>query len=1155
MINSRLALLTALIAGSCASVASALQPGSPAATPPVGYYRQPAIASDRLVLVAEGDLWKVPLSGGVATRLTSHPGEETLPSVSPDGKLVAFTAEYEGGQEAYVMPLAGGKPTRLTYDGRGLVAGWTAAGEVLITSDRTSTLPNPQLITIDPASGARNQIPLWQASDGAFDAQSGKLAFVRLPFQGSATKRYRGGFIQQLWIWDPAAEGGKQEAVAISTDFTGTSKRPMWWQGRIYFVSDRDGHMNIWSMLPDGKDAKQHTTHSGLDVLGGTLANGKIAYQLGADVWVLDIASGKTAAVSITLDSDMDQLRERWVDKPAEFITSVAPSPDGDRVVITSRGRVFVAPARSGPGSRVVDVVRDDAARYRNARFMPDGKTVVTLSDRTGELEIFTAPASGTAAAGAGPAQLEQLSTDGSVLRWEAVPSPDGKLIAHTDKNNRLWVLDVATKTSTQIDENPYEEISELRWSADSRHLAYVNQAANVFRIIRIYSVESKTATTVTTDRYDSYSPTWSGDGKYLYLLSDRNLRTLAGSPWGPNAPDPFLTETTRVMALALQPLKAGERFPFAPKDELAGDKPKEKEKDKKPEETKPKPAADGATAKAEPAKDEKPKADEKKPDEKKEEKKDAKEVKKIEINFDGILQRQFEVPIPSGNYASLSASEKTLFLLASPTSFDRKNDLRALEIKNQDIELKTVSADVDSYELSADGKKLLIRKKDALIMADAAAAPADEAKGRVNLGGWTFAFQPRTQWRQMYTDAWRLMRDYFYDTNMHGVDWVAMKAKYAPLAERVATRAELNDVLAQMVGELSALHHFVRGGDGRTTPAVDRAPVGSLGAFISRDEAAGGHRIVTIYRNDPDEPGRAAPLARPEVAAREGDIIELVDGVPALSVRDLGELLRHKIGKQVLLRLKPAAGPAGESRDVIVTPVSLEAENDLRYHQWQISRRNAVEAASGGKFGYVHLRAMGGDNYTEWAKGYFPAFNRDGLIIDVRHNRGGNIDSWILTELLRKQWFTWSGRVGQPYWNMQYAFRGHIVVLCNERTASDGEAFAEGIRRLGIGKVIGMRTWGGEIWLSSSNVLVDKGIASAAENGVFGPEGTWLIEGHGVDPDIVVDNLPRATFDGADAQLDAAIAHLKKLCAEKPIQPIVVPAKPDKSSPDNKKK
>jgi tricorn protease len=371
----------------------------------------------------------------------------------------------------------------------------------------------------------------------------------------------------------------------------------------------------------------------------------------------------------------------------------------------------------------------------------------------------------------------------------------------------------------------------------------------------------------------------------------------------------------------------------------------------------------------------------------------------------------------------------------------------------------------------------------------------------------------------------------------MNGVDWKAMRAHYAPLIERVTDRAELSDVLAQMVGELSALHIFVYGGDMRR--GNDVVLPASLGARLARDEARGGYRVDHIYRSDPDEPRALAPLARYGVGIQEGDVITAVNGTPTLSVPDIGALLRDQADKQVLLRVRTSTGP---EREAVVTPITQGRETQLRYTEWEYTRRLAVEEKGRGDIGYVHLRAMGGNDIAQWARDFYPVFDRQGLIVDARHNNGGNIDSWVLEKLMRKAWFYWQARVGEPTWNMQYAFRGHVVVLTDENTASDGEAFAEGFRRLGLGKVIGTRTWGGEIWLSSSNVLVDRGIATAAETGVYGPEGKWLIEGHGVDPDIIVDNEPHATFEGKDAQLDAAIAYLQQ---EIKLHPVPVPPPP----------
>jgi tricorn protease len=1128
---------------------------------PLGFYSAPALGNGVIVFVSEGDLWKVPVTGGVATRLTSHPGEESAPAISPDGTQVAFVARYEGPAEAYVMPLTGGLPRRLTYDGgRASVAGWTPDGRVLVVTDRFSTLPNPQLTIVDPATNARSLVPLAQAADGSYDpaaprAEDATLAFVRIAFNGSYTKRYKGGTIEQVWRF----RQGDTEAVNLTGDFPGTSKRPLWWKERILFLSDRDGHMNIWSMTRDGKDLQQHTRHEGLDIQDMSLRDGAVAYQLGADLWMLDLATNRSALVPITLDTDLDQLRERWVEKPVEYVTAAHLSPDGEKVALTARGRVFVVPTRQG---RTVDVARDDTVRYREARFIKDSDRLVALSDRTGEVEVWTLPANGVGDAA-------QLTRDGTVLRWGAVPSPDGTLIAHHNKNQELWIYDVAAGTDTRIDTSDMDDFTDLAWSPDSRWLAYGAQASNAFPVVRLWSADSRAVTTVTSDRFASYSPAWSPDGAWLWFLSDRTLRTVVRSPWGQNQPDPFLDETTKIYALALKP---GQRWPFAPRDEVQAAREKaekaEKERLEKEKPAKPAPATPGpgdapaAAPAAEPpappvppapkadaatgagARAEGPAAD-----------KEAR-PKRVEIVLEGLAERLYEVPIKAGNYGALSANDKALFFTSRPSGFEPKTSLETLEIRNDPIETKTVTGDISGYEMSQDGKKLLLRRKDAFFVVDAAPAPAaDLDKKAVSLAGISLSLVPRAQFRQMFIESWRLMRDYYYDTGMHGVDWRAMLDKYLPMVDRVSSRAELNSVMAQMVGELSTLHHFVRGGDLRGSP--DRIPTASLGGVLVRDEAAGGHRVARIYQCDPDEPERVAPLAKPEVAAKVGDVIEAIDGVPTLSVPDCAVLLRQKAGRQVLLRIRPALpeGGFGAARDAIAYPISTASEADLRYTDWELTRRRLVDEWSGGAIGYVHLRAMGGEDYTNWVKGFYPVFNRKGLIMDVRHNRGGNIDSWILSKLLRKAWAFWTPRVGNPpSWNMQYAFRGPMVALCNEETASDGETFSEGFRRLGLGKVIGTRTWGGGIWLSSSNTLVDRGIASASEFAVYGTDGNWMIEGDGVTPDIVVDNPPHATFNGEDAQLRAAVDHLMREIAANPPKPNTPPARPDKSSPDNRR-
>jgi len=1110
--------LTLIVAACLEFLSTALVPAAPQ-----GYYRQPALHGDTIVFVAEGDLWKVGTAGGSAIRLTSHPGEESQPAISSDGKTIAFVAQYEGPSEVYTMPIAGGLPTRRTFDGQGDgVVGWTPDGKILISTRISSTLPDAQLATLDISgdnfAAKRALVPLAQAAEGSYDDSGKTLYFTRLAYQGSHTKRYQGGTAQQLWRY----ADGEAEATPLTEKYDGTSRNPMWWKDRLYFLTDRDGTMNVWSMKGDGTDLQQHTHSDGWDIMSASLSEGKIAYQVGADLHLYDISAGTDRLVPITLDSDLDQTREHWVKNPGEYVSAVHLSPDGSHVVLTARGQVFVAPVDQG---RLVQATHQQGVRFRDARFMPDGKHLLVLSDQSGEVEFWQAPANGVG-------EPDELTTGAKVLRWEGLPSPDGKFIAHHDKNQRMYLFDVKTKEQKLIDESPVESFSDLAWSPDSKWLAYVDEAKNLFRRIKLYDIASGKTSFATTDRFDSYSPAWSADGKWLYLLSDRHLQTVVHAPWGTYEPEPFLGRRAEIFLIALD--SSLTRTPFQPNDELHPAKKEEQSEKSKKESATTGPTTRPSTTNATQTQSATEPSDAGKGS-----------SVKVKIDLDGIEDRLVRAPIPPGNYAALHANDKGIYWLSSPTE-DGETTLQSAALSHEKVEVKTVASGVSGYELSMDGKRMLIGKGgDRLYVIDAKAEPADLSKKQVDLSHLSLSVIPREEWKSMFVDAWRMERDYFYDRNMHGVDWKAIEKKYEPLVDRVTSRDELSDLLGQMISELSALHMFVRGGDMRS--GEDRVMPASLGATLIRDVDAKGYRVGHIYRSDPDEPDWAGPLARFGVKIHEGDVIEMIDGVPTLSVPDVSMLLRNTADQQVLLRVKPKAG--GESRDVIVKPMPMGTFENLRYHEWEYTRRLKVEQEGKGQIGYVHLRAMSGPNFTEWAKGFYPVWNRQGLIIDVRHNRGGNIDSWIIGRLLRKAWAYWSTRVSDfSTWNMQYAFRGHVVVLCDQWTASDGEAFTEGIKELKIGTVIGKRTWGGEIWLSMDNGLVDRGIASAAENGVFGTHGSWLIEGHGVDPDIVVDNLPHATFEGHDAQLETAIDYLQKKIKAEPVNPVPPPKYPNKA-------
>ncbi|HEX2534237.1 MAG TPA: S41 family peptidase [Chitinophagaceae bacterium] len=1063
-----------------------------------GYYRTPALHGNTVVFTAEGDLWKYDLGGGTAARLTTHPGVELNPAVSPDGKQIAFLGQYEGATEVYVMPFNGGVPKRMSYDYNSYnlqLVGWTKEGKILYRTDKFSRLPSPQLALIDPATGNTEPLPLWQASQGCYD-ETGMLYFTRFPNQGSKTKRYKGGFIEQVWRFD-----GKSEAVNLTGDYAGTSSHPMYHNGRVFFLSDRDGTMNIWSMSREGKDPKQHTFSKAWDLQSPSLNGSRIVYQKGADIWLYDIAANREQLLDISLLSDFDQRKPRWMKSPVNTISHSDISPNGNYAAIISRGRVFVSPSKS---DRWVEVVRKSGIRFKEVHFV-DNKTLALLSDESGEYEVWTMKADGSDV----PKQVTKGSK--TMITFFDI-APNGRHIAYCDKNDVLRVADVATGAVKFSYDSVYAGNYGFSWSPDSRFLSFTVGIDNLNAQVHVLDLNTLRRTAITTRRLDSYSPSWSADSNWLFFVSDRNLRSKVSSPWGPRQPEPYYTETGNIYAI---PLDTAARFPFLPTDSwladssfLLLDSAELAEK------------AALAKAKKKPA----PAA--------------------RSYNWAGALTNLYQVPVKSGNIANLAAADGYLYWLdIDPSNYGAGGRLYALKIaESKKYEPVEVASGVGGFVLSGNKKKLLVTFMNrTLAIADANGAKINAEEAKLVLNNWSFQINPPEDWRQMYEDAWRMMRDYFYDRDLHKVKWDSVRRQYEPLLARVTDRYELDDLIAQAVGELSALHTFVYGGDKRTSP--DQVPIGFLGALL--DKHAQGARIRHIYRNDPDYPETASPLFRPEGKIREGHIITAVNNIPVNSVNNIAELLANKVGVPVKLTLLSTAGRRYEQ---VVKPFSAYDEYNIRYGEWELSRRELVDSLSGNDIGYVHLRAMGGNDMNDFVKQFYPVFNRKGLVIDVRHNFGGNIDSWVLEKLMRKAWMYWQGRSGGPTWNMQYAFRGHMVILCDQVTSSDGEAVTEGFRRLGLGKVIGMRTWGGEIWLSSSNRLVDNGIASAAEFGVFGPEGQWLIEGHGVDPDIVVDNLPFETYKGKDAQLEYAVDYLKKLIKEKPVPDPKAPAYPDKS-------
>ncbi|HET9047585.1 MAG TPA: S41 family peptidase [Chiayiivirga sp.] len=1064
-----------------------------------GYFRYPAIGPEQLVFTSEGDLWSVPIAGGQAYRLTTHAAEESRAALSPDGQRVAFTASYAGAEEAYVMPTAGGTPKRVSFDnGRALVVGWSAQGEVLYGTVAAGGTGGSQRViaAVNPDTLQRRILPVAEANDAVISADGKTLYFVRygLGVTNDNARGYRGGAVSQLWRFDLSSDA---EAVRIGPRDVNL-RRPMLAGDRLLVIADPAGRDVLAQLDPGSGALTALAVAQDFDVRSASASGQRVVYQSGADLRVFDLASGQDRAVSIQLSSDFAQRQARWLEKHLRYAQGSDLSDDGERAVVVARGHAVIA----GVGaSRRVDLGVADGVRVANATFSHDRESIYAISDASGEEEIWRYAADGSNAA-------RQLTHDGVTQRNGLVVSPDGKSLAHTDKRGRLWLLDLASGTNTVIDDGGpagSQEYANVEWSPDSRYIALVRVTGRDGRNrLGLYSLDRKQVTWLTSDKYASANPAFSPDGQWLWFLSDREFKLVNGSPWGDRNTGPYFDKRTRIYGLALQPTA---RFPFQAKDEL---QPRKNDSAGNEDD---KSVAAG-----------KPKA----------------------LVLDGLAERLYEVPVAAGNYSALQVDGQRLYFLDG-AGWGAKT-LRTLAFDDSKTKIETFAENVSDYALARNAKKLMMQvgaqwpdNPGKLHIVDSGAkAPTDLSDTQVQLEGWRLRVDPVAEWQQMFNDAWRMHRDHFYDANLRGVDWVATRQHYAPLLARVSDRLELDDLLAQMMGELGALHSQVRGGEFRK---ADEVPAyAGLGATWSR--TADGWSIDRIYRTEAELPSQRGPLQASQIDVREGDVIVAVNGRKAVEAADLSELLANTSGRQVLLETLRA----GKHQKQIVVPVDAMREDALRYADWLESRRAAVAKAGQGKIGYLHLRAMGPNDIASFVRDFYANIERDGLVIDVRRNRGGNIDSWVIEKLLRRTWMFWQPPGGLPYGNMQQSFRGHLVVLTDALTYSDGETFSAGIQTLKLAPLIGTRTAGAGVWLSDGNALVDGGRARVAEYPQFGLDGRWLIEAVGVSPDVEVDNLPHESFKGVDRQLDTAIDWLQRKLDAEPVKPLragVIPALP----------
>ena len=1051
-----------------------------------GYYRWPTAFGGTLVFSAEGDLWRLDPGAVQAIRLTSHDELESNPVISPDGKRIAFVASFDGISQLYVMPLAGGAPKQVTFESVGVeLSQWAPDGRLLYTSRNMKGASRVrELRLVNPQTTEVERLPLRYASAGTFDDSGDTLFFTRhgVSTVSDNARLYRGGGISQLWRFEL---GRNREATRLAEDFAGPIETPLFFDGRIYFISDESGYDNIWSMGPNGNDIRQHSDFSGWRLRGATMRDGVIHYQRGADIYAYDIEANTEQKIEFVLASDRDRTRLRWIDDPLNYLTDTRFGGDGERVAITARGRVMLA---GTDAQRRVELPIASNARARGAVTGANGEWVYSIIDvdERGEIWRFTADGSGSG---------EQLTFDADDHRWELTPSPDGKWLIHHDKSSRLWKLNLETGQNQVIMQNLStidNDYGAFSFSPSGRYVAFHTSGdRRDSRVVMVHDLLGNDTVQVVGDKYRSSSPAFSRDGDWLYFLSERNFDTSPGSPWGDRNMGSEFDKRTLLLAL---PLTTNAVFPFSKPDELTPEEPDEESETGSESET----AASAA------------------------------------IDWQQASARLFQLPISAGNYTDLAAAEDRLYLIERG---DGDPLLRSVPIEFEDPKLTTFAENVSEFQLSNDASKVFYRTRGntptLVVVPVGEKAPDDLGDFRVRTQGWRLALEPALEWEQMFLDAWRLHRDFAFDATLRGVDWNAVRDRLLPLARRIGHRSDLNDLLGQMASEIGILHSQTRAGDQPIDE--EKASVASLGARYGQHPQ--GVHIIQIYQGEKERPETLGPLSQPDDDIAVGDVITAINNRPISSRADLERALLNQRGEQVLLTTLRAE----VTLQNVVTPISTGAETNLRYLDWTGDNEQKVAQASEGSIGYLHLRAMGSGDVESFARDFFPLVHHDAIIVDVRDNSGGNVDSWIIQQFLRKAWSFWQREPGTPtYTNMQNTFRGHLAVLINAGTYSDGETFAAGIKALELGTLIGERTAGAGIWLSDRNSLTDGGMSRVAELPQYGLDGRWLIEGEGITPDIEVVAEPKALFEGNDQQLNAAIQFLLDKMANEPIQELI---------------
>jgi len=1029
--------------------------------------RFPAIHSDQVVFTFAGDLYTVSSKGGVARRLTTHSGFEMFPKFSPDGKSIAFTAQYDGNTEIYKIPSMGGEPKRLTFTttlGRdeisdrmgpnNITLGWTPDGKDILFRSRMVTFNDfiGQLYTVSANGGMAKELPLPRGGFASYSPDGSKIVYNRIFREFRTWKRYRGGMCDDLWTYDFKTKKTEQLVDTLDQEI-----EPMWFKDRIYFLSDREPskRMNLYVLNLATKAIKQVTTFADFDVKFPSLGDKAIAFEQGGYVWKLDLETDKYEKIKIELNEDFATSRTGLV-SVAEKVASGTPSPDGKRVCLSARGDLFTVPA--GPGI-TRNYTNSTGAHDRDPHWSPDGKNIAFISDKSGEDEIMLVSSDAKSAPTA-------LTSNGDVYKYALTWSPDSKKILWTDRKFRLRYIDIASKQIVEVVQSKHWEINDAVWAPDSKWISWSETSSTGMDNVRIYNLEKKLATDITDGWHESNSPAFSGDGKFLFYVSNRDLNPIySATEW-----NHAYRDMARIYAVALA---KDTPSPFRPKtDEPENNKPvadaKEKEKD-------------------------------------------------LKIDLLGFADRTFQIPTPAGNYRNLQSVGSAVWYIRS-SSKESRSVFATYDLASR---AETNLGSVSSFDITADAKKMLVSLDGKFAVIDlpkSAVAPSSF----LDLSGLEVQLDRQAEWKQIYNECWRQMRDFFYDPNLHGVDWPALKIRYESLLPYVRHRADLSYIIGELIGELNAGHAYVGGGE---LPSVRKIPLGQLGATLEKHEPSGYAKITRILQGSSWEPGLNSPLGAPDVNAKVGDFIISIDNKPVNEMLSPYQALINKVGKPVILKINSKPEVIG-ARDVVIVPIDNEAQ--LYYRDWIEKNRKRVDEATQGKVGYIHVPDMMQAGLNEFARQFYPQLKKSALIIDMRGNGGGNVSPMLIERLRREIAMVGIARGTPPSTDPKGMVYGPMVCLLNEFSASDGDLFPYRFRQHKLGKLIGKRSWGGVVGIRGTLPLLDGGTLNKPEFSRYDVDGKeWIIEGKGVTPDIVVDNDPAIEYSGKDQQLERGIEEI----------------------------